>query len=63
MGVANGPDDGDITLEKDGLKVYLDKEADKMLLNANIDYSDEQGFGITGMAQSSCSCPSTSDCK
>jgi len=63
MGVANSPEDGDITLEKDGLKVYLDKEANKMLLNATIDYSDEQGFGITGMAQSSCACPSTSNCQ
>jgi Fe-S cluster assembly iron-binding protein IscA len=56
MGVAPDPEDGDLTLEKDGLKVFLDKEANNMLLNATIDFSDDQGFAITGMNQSSCSC-------
>ncbi|MGQ9571262.1 MAG: hypothetical protein ACUVUQ_10600 [Thermodesulfovibrionales bacterium] len=60
MGVALDPEDGDLTLEKDGLKIFLDKEANNMLLNATIDFSDDQGFAISGMNQSSCSC-STSD--
>lgn len=54
MDIANGAEDGDVTLEKDGLKVFLEREANKMLLNATIDFSDEQGFEIDGMDQSSC---------
>lgn len=56
MGIANVPEDGDETLEKDGLKVFLEKDASKQLSDATIDYSDEQGFAITGMPPSSCSC-------
>jgi Fe-S cluster assembly iron-binding protein IscA len=56
MDVAPNPEIGDLTLEKDGLRVFLDKEANNMLLNATIDFSDKQGFAITGMNQSSCSC-------
>jgi Fe-S cluster assembly iron-binding protein IscA len=66
MGVANSAEDGDETLEKDGLKVFLDKEANKMLFNATIDFSDEQGFAIDGMAPSTCqssSCPTSSSCQ
>ena len=63
MDIANVAEDGDITLENDGLKIFLAKDADIMLSEATIDYSDEQGFAITGMAQSSCSCQSSSDCQ
>lgn len=56
MGIANVAENGDVTLERDGLKVFLEKEANKLLSDATIDFSDEQGFLITGMPQSSCSC-------
>lgn len=59
MDVATAPEDGDFTIEKDGLKVFLDKEANKMLLDATIDFSDEYGFAITGMNQSPCACPTS----
>jgi Fe-S cluster assembly iron-binding protein IscA len=62
MGIANSAEDGDEILENDGLKVFLEREANKMLSNATIDFSDEQGFAIDGMDQSSCqsSCQSSS---
>lgn len=63
MGIANIAEDGDETHEKDGLKVFLEKEASKQLSDATIDFSDEQGFAITGINQSSCSCQSSSDCQ
>ncbi len=59
MGIATAPEDGDYTLEKDGLRVFLDKEANNMLSDATIDFSEEHGFGITGMNQSSCACPTS----
>jgi len=65
MGVANGAEDGDETLEKDGLKVYLDREANKMLSEATIDFIEDQGFAIDGMTQSACqsnTCPTSSGC-
>ena len=63
MGIANAAEAGDETLEQDGLKVYLDREANKMLSEATIDFSNSEGFAISGMNQSACqsSCP-TSGC-
>jgi len=63
MDIANDAEDGDITLENDGLKIFLAKDADIMLSEATIDYSDEQGFAISGMAYNSCSCDSSSNCQ
>ena len=54
MDVAEGPEKGDATIKKAGIKVFLEKEADIMLANATLDYSDVQGFVVTGMPQSSC---------
>lgn len=54
MDIANSAQDVDSTLEKDGLKVFLEKRANELLSNATIDFSDEQGFVITGMSQSPC---------
>jgi hypothetical protein len=54
MDIAKGPEHGDVTIDKAGVKVFLEKGADALLLNANFDYSDIQGFLITGMTQSSC---------
>lgn len=45
---------GDVTFEKDGLKVFLEKEANKMLAEATIDFSNKGEFVISGTEQSSC---------
>ncbi|MBI5050584.1 MAG: iron-sulfur cluster assembly accessory protein [Nitrospirae bacterium] len=54
MSIANKPENSDITIQKDELKIFLEKEANKVLSNATINYSDENGFAITGMQGSSC---------
>lgn len=54
MDLADGAKKGDVTLEKDGVKVFLEKEANKLLSEATIDFSDKRGFIISGMPQSSC---------
>jgi Fe-S cluster assembly iron-binding protein IscA len=66
MGVANSAEDGDETMINDGLKVFLEREANKMLSKATIDFSADQGFSIDGIEQSSCqssSCPTSSSCQ
>lgn len=54
MDMAEKAEKGDATLEKDGLKVFLEKEANKLLSEATMDFSDKRGFIISGMQQSSC---------
>lgn len=54
MDIAKAAQAGDMTLEKDGLKVFLEERANAMLTNTTIDFSDKQGFVLTGMEQSSC---------
>jgi len=54
MDIAKGPEQGDATIDKAGVKVFLEKKAGALLSNANFDYSDIQGFIITGMSPSSC---------
>lgn len=54
MDIAKAAQAGDATLEKDGLKVFLEKRASDMLINTTIDFADGQGFVLTGMQQSSC---------
>ena len=54
MDIADGAKKGDVTLEKGGVKVFLEKEANKLLSEANIDFSDERGFIISGMQKASC---------
>jgi hypothetical protein len=54
MDIARGPEQGDATIDKAGVKVFLEKEADTFLSSAKFDYSDIQGFIITGTPQSSC---------
>ena len=53
MDVAKGPEKGDATIKKAGIKVFLEKVADTLLSNAALDY-DEQGFIVTRVPQSSC---------
>lgn len=56
MDIAEGPGNGDATIEKGGIKVFLEKKANALLAEATIDFSDDQGFIINGTQQSSCSC-------
>ncbi len=54
MDIANAAQAGDSTLEKDGLRVYLEIRANDMLMNTTIDFMEGQGFVLSGMQQSSC---------
>jgi Fe-S cluster assembly iron-binding protein IscA len=45
---------GDTVLEIKGLKVFLEERANMMLTNTSIDFSEGQGFILTGMQPSSC---------
>ncbi|MHB8792246.1 MAG: hypothetical protein ACYC6O_02735 [Thermoleophilia bacterium] len=56
MDIAESAARGDEILELDGLKVFLEKEANKQLKSAIIDYNDARGFVISGQQQGSCSC-------
>jgi len=46
---------GEKAITKDGIKVFLSKEAEEILLNATIDSSSE-GFKISGLPASGSSC-------
>ena len=54
MDIAETAKKGDVTVEKDGLKVFLEKDANKLLSEATIDFSSERGIIISGMPRSSC---------
>jgi Fe-S cluster assembly iron-binding protein IscA len=54
MDIADGPRKGDLTIEMDGLTVFLECEANAFLSDATIDFPDERGFVISGMKRSSC---------
>jgi Fe-S cluster assembly iron-binding protein IscA len=65
MGVAPNAEDGDETITIDGLKLFLEKEANKMLANATIGFSEGQGFSLEGVEQSPCqsnACSTSSGC-
>ncbi len=54
MDIAKAAQAGDTTIDKEGLKVYLEERANAMLATTTIDFNDKQGFVLTGMQQSSC---------
>jgi Fe-S cluster assembly iron-binding protein IscA len=54
MDVAYGPAEGDLVIARGGVQMFLEKEAGALLSNATFDYSDLDGFMITGMPRSSC---------
>ncbi len=54
MDIANEAVKGDTTLEKGGVKVFLEKEANRLLSGATMDFSEKQGIIISGMPRSSC---------
>jgi Fe-S cluster assembly iron-binding protein IscA len=60
MDIAKAAQAGDTTIERNGLKVYLEDRANMMLANTTIDFAEGQGFVLSGMKQESscgsCSC-------
>ncbi len=62
MDIAKAAQAGDITLEKDGLKLYLEARANSMLANTTIDFNDNQGFVLSGMQPQGSSCGGSCSC-
>lgn len=60
MDIAKAAQSGDTTLEQNGLKVFLEERANQMLDSTIIDFSEGQGFVLSGMQKSNscgtCSC-------
>ena len=54
MDIADGAHEGDTTIDKDGLKVFIETMAREMLSSTTIDFTEGRGFVMTGMQQSSC---------
>jgi Fe-S cluster assembly iron-binding protein IscA len=54
MDIAKAAQGGDITLHRDGLKVFLEPRAQDMLFQTTIDFMEGQGFVLTGTQQTSC---------
>jgi len=62
MDIANAALKGDTTFEKDGLKLFLEPKANDMLMTTIIDFSDGQGFILSGMQPKSSCGSSCSSC-
>ncbi len=56
MGIAEGAEKGDVILKKDGVRVFLEKKANKMLAGATLDYSKKEGIIISGLIKPSSCC-------
>ncbi len=54
--------DGDVTIEKDGLKVFIEKDANATLAAASMDFSEQRGFVLNGMAEHTCDEGSCDEC-
>lgn len=54
MDIAKAAQKGDMTIELNGLKIFLEERANSMLMNTSIDFQEKQGFVLTGMQPSSC---------
>ncbi len=54
MDIAKEAAKGDVTLEKNEVKVFLEKEANRLLSEATMDFSKKRGIIISGMQRSSC---------
>lgn len=54
LSAADGPKRGDVTFEQGGVTVFLEKEAKKLISEATLDYTDEEGLVIGGKPLSSC---------
>lgn len=60
MDVAKAAQAGDITVEKNGLRVFLEDRANQMLATTTIDFAEGQGFVLSGMQKEGSSCGSCS---
>ncbi len=56
MGIAEGAEKGDVVLEKNGVRVFLEKKANKMLSGATLDYSAKEGIIISGAVKPASCC-------
>ncbi len=56
MGIADGAEKGDVVLENYGVRVFLEKKANKMLSGATLDYSPKEGITISGLIKPSSCC-------
>jgi len=54
MDIAKAAQEGDMTLEMKGLKIFLEEKAQAMLENTSIDFQENQGFVLKGMQPSAC---------
>jgi len=54
MDIVEGPANDDITIEKMGVKVFLEKNANNLLSASTVDFSEERGFVVSGTQQTSC---------
>ena len=63
MALANGPEEGDIVVEKNGVRVLVDPDSAKLLDGAEVDYTEDimkSGFTIFNPnAVKSCACGSS----
>ncbi len=53
MGMAEGAEKGDVVLENDGVKVFLEKTANKILSGVTMDYSHNEGIIVSGIIRPS----------
>ena len=54
MDIAKAAQEGDMTLELNGVKIFLEEKANTMLQNTSIDFQENQGFVLKGMQPSAC---------
>ena len=63
MALANGPEEGDLVVEKNGVRVLVDPDSAKLLDGAEVDYTEDimkSGFTIFNPnAVKSCACGSS----
>jgi len=62
MDIAETPQPEDTTMDRDGLKVFVQPMAMDMLATTTIDFKEGYGFVLTGMQPSSCSSKGCSSC-
>jgi len=51
MDIAKAAANGDTTIEKEGLRIFIEQRASEMLNSTTIDFVESQGFVLTGMQQ------------
>lgn len=54
MDIAVEPKQNDITVENNGLKIFIAKDIELMIKGITIDFDEHRGFFITGLQQSGC---------